>query len=310
MISSMQARPLGHTLLLANPVSRSGMGKEGAERISQMLSSLPSSTCTLEAKLTTGPGDATKIAAAAGDFDTLLVLGGDGVIHEAVNGLMSLEKGQRPVLGVIPMGSGNDYARTLHIIKNRPEKAMEQLLAAHTQDLDVGQVNGVHFMETLSFGLDAAIALDTMNHRTTGRGAHLFADSGWRIFSTAKDGYAFQGTIDGAPVSGHEAVFAVQLGPTYGGGFRICPAAKPDDGLLDICYSKELPSVPITLAVFALARFGLHTRSKHLFFVQAHHIELDFEAAPPCQVDGERLVATHFEIDSVPRAIKVLVPAH
>lgn len=284
------------------------MGRQGAARIEELLRALPSSECRPEVYLTRCPGDAERKAQEAQGFDTLLALGGDGLIHEVVNGLARLPQDSRPVLGILPLGSGNDYARTLRLAKNRPEEALSQLLSAEPRNLDLGLVNGVHFMQTLSFGLDAAIALDTMNHRSSGRGAHLFADSGWRIFSTAKEGFAFQGTIDGVPVSGSEAVFAVQLGATYGGGFRICPKARPDDGVLDVCYSTELPNVALTLAIFALARFGLHTHSKHLFFAQARRIVLDFPEAPPCQVDGELLVATHFEIESVPSALSVLVP--
>ncbi|MDY5004055.1 diacylglycerol kinase family protein [Olsenella sp. YH-ols2221] len=299
---------LGRTLLIANPVSRSGMGKAGATAIERRLRELPEQVPTFDVYLTTGPGDAVHIAANAQGYDTVLVLGGDGVIHEAANGLMQIPKASRPTLGPIPLGSGNDYARTLHITRNKPEKALEELLDGRKIAADLGLVNGVYFVQTLSFGLDAAIALDTMNHRSTGRGAHLFADSGFKIFSSAKQGYAFKAEIDGVPAAGNEAVFAVQVGPTYGGGFRVCPKAVVDDGKLDVCYSKTLPAVPVTLGIFCLARFGLHTHSKHLFFAQPKHITIDFESAPPCQVDGERLEGTHFDISICPGALEVLIP--
>lgn len=302
------AQTLGRTLLIANPVSRSGMGEAGAHAITKRLAELTDAVPSFEVYTTKGPGDATDAAAKASGFDTVLVLGGDGVIHEVANGLMQMPRESRPALGPIPLGSGNDYARTLHIARNKPEKALEELLRGRKIQADLGLVNGVHFVQTLSFGLDAAIALDTMNHRTTGRGAHLFADSGFKIFGSAKRGYPFRAKIDDTKAEGNEAVFAVQVGPTYGGGFRVCPKAVIDDGKLDVCYSKTLPAVPVTLGIFCLARFGLHTRSKHLFFAQPRHIELDFESAPPCQVDGERLIGTHFDIEVCPGALTVLIP--
>ena len=162
------------------------MGKAGATAIERRLKELPEQVPAFDLYLTTGPGEAVHIAANAQSYDTVLVLGGDGVIHEAANGLMQIPKASRPALGPIPLGSGNDYARTLHITRNKPEKALEELLDGRKIAADLGLVNGVYFVQTLSFGLDAAIALDTMNHRSTGRGAHLFADSGFKIFSSAR----------------------------------------------------------------------------------------------------------------------------
>lgn len=79
---------LGRTLLIANPVSRSGMGKAGATAIERRLKELPELVPTFDVYLTAGSGDAVHIAANAQSYDAVLVLGGDGVIHEVANGLM------------------------------------------------------------------------------------------------------------------------------------------------------------------------------------------------------------------------------
>ncbi len=306
----MAQSPLGRTLLIANPAAHSGKGAAGADFARHFLGSYSTATRGYEVRLTQGPGDAVGIAAGAVGFDTVLALGGDGVIHEVVNGLMRLPASARPQLGVIPLGSGNDYARTLGMVKNDVEGAFAQLVRGTVRELEVGRVNGVHFMQTLSFGLDAAIALDTTDRRaanTSQEGEALFVTSGLKILSRAKGGFPCTASFDDErPVDLKTLIFAVQVGPTYGGGFRICPDADPGDGLLDVCYNVKKPLLPHLLALFGLARSGRHARSSVVSLRHIRHAALDFAEEPPCQVDGERLQGTHFEIDVIPRALHVV----
>lgn len=306
----MADSPLGRTLLIANPAAHSGKGAAGAEFARHFLSSYAAATSGYEVRLTSGPGEATGIAAAAEGFDSVLVLGGDGVIHEVVNGLMRRDAAARPQLGVIPLGSGNDYARTLGMARNDVGAALAQIVRGTARPVDVGRVNGTHFMQTLSFGLDAAIALDTTARRaadTSQEGEALFVTSGLKILSRAKDGFPCSARFDDEdPVELNALVFAVQVGPSYGGGFRICPDADPSDGLLDVCYNVRRPALPRLLALFGLARVGRHAGSSVVRLRRIHHAELDFVAAPPCQVDGEPLEGTSFSIDVIPSALHVI----
>lgn len=306
----MADSPLGRTLLIANPAAHSGKGAAGADFARRFLSSYSSATRGYEVRLTRGPGDAVGIAASAVGYDTVLALGGDGVIHEVVNGLMRLPESARPQLGVIPLGSGNDYARTLVMPKNDVEGAFAQLVRGRVRELEVGSVNGVHFMETLSFGLDAAIAIDTTARRaadTSQEGEALFITSGLKVISQAHQGFPCTTRFDGEdPIDLSTLIFAVQVGPTYGGGFKVCPDADPGDGLLDVCYNVRRPSIPHFLALFGLARWGRHTLTKVVRLRRFRHATVDFAEEPPCQVDGEQLRGTHFEIEVVPRALRVI----
>lgn len=308
----MADSPLGRTLLIANPAAHSGRGAEGAEFARRFLSSYASVTSGYELRLTDGPGDAIGIAAKAEGFDTVLVLGGDGVIHETVCGLMSRPFELRPQLGVIPLGSGNDYARTLGMARNDVEAAFAQLVRGVARPVEVGRVNGTYFAQTLSFGLDAAIALDTTTRRaadTSQEGEALFVTSGLKILSRAGTGFPCTARFDGeGPIELDELIFAVQVGPTYGGGFRICPDADPTDGLLDACYNLRRPALPRLLALFGLARLGRHAGSSVFRLRRMCRAVLDFAEQPPCQVDGELLEGTHFEIEVVPNALRVIFP--
>ena len=309
----MSLSPLGRTLVIANPTAHSGAGEKGALFAEKFLGSYAAATDGFDVVRTQAAGDATSLTQETTSYDTVLALGGDGVIHEVVEGLMALPREARPQLGVIPMGSGNDYARTLGMARNNVEGALAQLVRGQARSCEVGRVNGVHFMQTLSFGLDAAIALDTTDKRaagTTQEGEELFVRSAMRILSRAKEGYAVRASFDGEPeLALSTLIFAVQVGPSYGGGFRICPEADPCDGLLDTCYNVRKPAVPRLLALLGLARAGQHVRSSVVTTRRLRHAELHFEVEPPCQVDGEKLCGTDFSIYVEPGAIDVIFPA-
>lgn len=255
----------------------------------------------------------------AAAYDTVIVLGGDGVIHEAINGLMTIDAAHRPLVGIIPMGSGNDFARTQGLTLNNPNRSLAELFAGKGCSFDVGHVTsdacpeGEYFAETLSFGLDAAIALDTTTRRAEGtkqQGAGLFATSSIKLFSRAQAGHPCIVRFDDEePISLSSLIFAVQNGPTYGGGFRICPKADPTDGLLDVCYNVRHPWVPVLLVLLGMARFGLHTGSRAVKLRTARHIDIEFtEGEPPCQVDGEELRGSHFSVEVEHNALRVIVP--
>jgi diacylglycerol kinase family enzyme len=262
------------------------------------------------------------MAADATVADTVVALGGDGLIHEVVGGLMELPAERRPRLAVIAMGSGNDFARTIGAALNKPARAIEGIVKGVERPYDLGLVDAgtpqaTYYAETLSFGLDAAIALDTTDRRDEGtkqHGAGLFATSGLHILSQAHSGWPYRLSYVDArgtshSVEGIEVMLALQAGPTYGGGFPITPAASPTDGLLDLCYSVDVPSVPITLGLFGLVRLGRHTRSRHLALDRFSHAEVSFPGEePPTQVDGERLTGSEHSIDVCPAALRVVFP--
>ena len=314
----MSVMQLGNTLVIVNPASHSGKGAAGAEVLRRFFETYDAATTSFELRLTSGQGDARRMAAESAGFDTLIVLGGDGAIHEVVNGLMELPADVRPRLGVIPMGSGNDFARTLGLTLNDPEASLRELLTGSERAIDLGRVEsdvrheGVYFAETLSFGLDAAIAQDTTDRRADGtkqEGSALFLTSSIKLVMRSQKGNPCTvrfGEEEAQRLD--ELVFAVQNGPTYGGGFRICPAAVPTDGKLDVCYNVRRPWMPHLLFLLGLARFGRHTGSRVVRLRQAETLSLAFDAEPPCQVDGEGLRGSTFEVRVVPEALRVLAP--
>ena len=299
----------GDLLLIANPAAQRGNGAHAAEVALDLLGEWVGADHVAFAA-TERPGHAIEIAAAASAqrYGMVVALGGDGVIHEVANGLMRLPRADRPALGVVPVGSGNDFARTLGMSESVPD-AIVQLLDAQRRAIDVGCCNGEFFVETLSFGLDAAIALDTVERRarTGQQGTMLYLMSGLDQLLHHLDYYEFHMMIDGVrEVAGNMIMLAVQNGPTYGGGFRICPNADPGDGLLDICYAEAPMSLPVATFKFLSAKNAHHTHFKGIHFEHASSIELTFDRRPACQVDGEAHIADRYRIALEPHALDVL----
>ncbi|HIW75041.1 MULTISPECIES: diacylglycerol/lipid kinase family protein [Gordonibacter] len=300
---------LGKTLLIANPAAQNGRGAVAAERAADLLRAALGDDA-LAVEFTKRPHHAVDLTAAASDYRTVLALGGDGVIHEVANGLMRLAAEARPQFGIVPVGSGNDYARTLGMSTD-VDKAVAQLLTAEAHPADVGTVNGHYFVETLSFGLDAAIALDTVERRKrTGRtGTILYAEAGVDQLLHHLFARPYRASFDGgAPVAGESIMFAVQVGPTYGGGFRICPDARIDDGLLDICIAHPPVTIFRAAVIFLAAKFGCHTGFKQIELLRIRKLHVEFDEAPPAQMDGEPIESRSFDVAVEPAALRVLMP--
>lgn len=300
---------LDNILLIANPASQNGNGAHLAEEAMETLFRHMADS-SIDVILTTHPHHATELAADAAAFDTVIALGGDGLVHETVNGLMQLPKGQRPQLGVIPTGSGNDFAKSVGMPKG-VKRACRALCSASSLPTDIGQVNGHWFTETLSFGLDAAIALDTVERRvrTGQKGTLLYGASAAHQLKHSFTAYPYELRLDGgAPLHGESITFAVQNGPYYGSGFDICPDAKLDDGLFNLCISH--PPISRAKAAFAFlrAKSGKHIGMRELSFHTASRLTVDFEEAPPAQMDGEAIGGTHFEAQLEHSALNVLFP--
>lgn len=305
----------GRIALIANPAAQNGRGAWAAvEAANYLRAQIGDERFSL--LLTERAGHAASLAAGLGeDVCAVIALGGDGIVNEVASGLMERPPSARPALGVVPAGSGNDYAATLGM-SSSIQRAVSEILAFRTGRADIGQVNGRYFVETLSFGLDAAIALDTVQRRVrTGKsGTRLYLESAIDQLFHHLDTYDFslhvlRAAPGLAPISLQDKcyLFAVQLGPTYGGHFRITPKASLDDGLFDLCWASPTLSPKRALAVLLAARFGRHTGNEHVQFERAEKLALSFDREPPAQIDGEKIEGTSFCIECIPHALTVIL---
>src|SRR5215471_10215686 len=196
---------------------------------------------------TTKQGDAKELARSAAEQDRpVIIIGGDGSVHEVVNGILAA--GRRVPLGIVAAGSGNDFAWNTLKLPHDPAAAIERAFSGQLIDVDAGIVNGEYFANSFSVGLDADIAI------AAGQMKKLPFMSGARLYygTTLKQllfGYNrcpwLTIRLDDESSTETQAkryvLMAVSNGPTYGAGFRINPTADHTDGLLNICTIRYTP---------------------------------------------------------------------
>ncbi|MGB8346977.1 MAG: diacylglycerol kinase family protein, partial [Ktedonobacteraceae bacterium] len=193
----------------------------------------------------------------------IIIVGGDGSIHEVVNGILST--GRRVPLGIVPAGSGNDYACNTLKLPLDPAAALERALTGQLVESDAGMVNNFFFANSCSVGLDAdiAVAANSMKKVPFMSGSRLY------YATTLKQllfGYGHCPQLSFTVNNGTESIdvalkryvlLAITNGPTYGAGFRINPTADYQDGLLDICAIHHV-HLPRALRLLPVVQKGEH----------------------------------------------------
>ena len=243
-----------------------------------MLEGLARAGYAVEARGTTAPGDATRLAREAADdgYEYVLALGGDGTLREAAAGLL----GTPAKLGFLPGGTANVMARVLGLPAN-PLAAAEALAHTRVRSLDVGLCGEEPFLMQASAGIDARIVeLLSPTHKSyLGIGAAVPA--GLRALLTY-DYPEVRLIADGRELTGSFA--AVSNIPLYGGRWKMSPAALPDDGVLDLALFRGRGR----MATLGFARdllLGRHLRRPDTEIRAVERVELHGEA--PIQIDGD-----------------------
>lgn len=235
--------------------------------------------------------------------DTILVVGGDGIVNSI--GAELLNSGV--ALGVIPAGSGNGFARHFNIPLN-PESAIRVLFGADRRAIDVGTANGRPFFVTCSMAWDAAIVRSFEKSPVRGMLPYVLAAA--TEFMT----YApqpFEVKLDGGDVRRYTdpLVFTVANLTQYGGGAQVAPHACPDDGQLElvVVLRQDAPKLLANLNKLFDGTFNHLPDVMHARF-RALHVHR--REAAPIQVDGELVDApADVDVQVLPRALTVLVPS-
>ncbi len=268
----------------------------------------------------------------------MVAVGGDGTVNEVVNGLLgaamtpdpggsemassgpetasgavnstsAVPVAGRPALGVIPAGSGNDFARALGIPLRDPAAATKALLdrPARAIDvgrvdvgrvdvgrvdvgrvgvgrLDVGQESGRYFVNGIGWGLDGRVAAEAGRRRRLG-GRAMYVSALLSALRGHRPAHV-DISVDGRTVPGYVTLIAVTNGPTFGGGFRICPHARLDDGQLDLCVGDAMGRLAILRLVPRVLR-GTHLGHAKVWYARGAAITLTSREPLPLQADGE-----------------------
>ena len=296
-------------LVILNPTANRG----NMERHRVLIRSRLQSTPQGEYRETTRQGEAQELAAqGAKDDRSIIIVGGDGSVHEAVNGILST--GRRVPLGIVAAGSGNDYAWNTLKLPHEPAAAIERAFTGHLVDSDAGIVNGKYFVNSFSIGLDADIAA------AAGQLKKIPFMSGSRLYYTSTLKQLFFGysrcpwlkfTLDGEEQASGSTfkryvLMAVTNGPTYGAGFRINPKADYSDGLLDICTISYTPLLR-ALKLLPLVQKGEHEILPEVTFFRARSLHIESQKPVNIQMDGEIASSTTYTAKILPGALWVRV---
>jgi diacylglycerol kinase (ATP) len=238
----------------------------------------------------------------SGNYERIVAAGGDGTVHEVVNGLM--RAGGKTALGVIPLGSGDDFAKLLlnDFIFNFSNGKIKQF--------DVGRIvsgSEVRYFANgmdIGFGAHGASNVKRVPRFLTGFGAYLGALALTmlqypllRVRLQLDDAPAFELTT---------AMAAAMNGTTFGGSFRVCPEARPDDGLLDLLLVDAVGRLEILQLVPKILR-GAHAGDPRLRLVRARRLTI--ESAEPLLVEADGEIAFEgardLQIEALPGALRV-----
>ncbi len=187
----------------------------------------------------------------------LVVCGGDGIVHLALQAVA----GTHTALGVIPAGSGNDFARAAGIPLGDLPAAVATICGGHSVSMDLGRANGRWFGTVLASGFDSRVT-DRMNSMRWPRGKARYHAAIVAELAAFRP-LPFVLEVDGERREVEAMLVAVGNGSTYGGGMRICPAARTDDGLFDVTVITTLSRAKL-IRLFPRVYPGTHVERREV----------------------------------------------
>ena len=259
---------------------------------------------SIEVRVTLEKGDARRFVAEAGEVDLQIAAGGDGTLNEVVHGLMDLSTVARPVLGVVPLGTANDFATGCGI-PHDPEKALALCMEGDEIPIDVGKANEHWFLNAASIGFGAEVTANTPPElkRLLGHAAYIVMGA---ILATNVRLYQGRLTSPGREIKGPGPMAIVGNGRQTGGGVQVAPRARIDDGLLDILAVRDIPAMALLTAARELQE--LSPDGEYISYWQTPWAEVCTEEAIPVNLDGEPVRFSSVRYEAVPRAIRLIVP--
>jgi YegS/Rv2252/BmrU family lipid kinase len=293
------------TVVILNPAADHGRSQQLAALIPEWSEQFGG--CDLWS--TDGPGHATALAKSAVEqgYELIIAAGGDGTIHEIVNGLVQEDTSPVP-LGIIPWGSGNDYAFGLNLAED-PAEAYRHIFDGRRRRVDLARLADDRgrtelAMNGIGIGFDATVSIQT---RTITR-VHGFAMYMLAVLRTIALYYQtprLQIRFDDQLVERRTLMLSIGIGPRIGSGFLLTPDAVVHDGLLDSCAVNPIGRLTM-LQLLPKAMTGNHITSKHVVMRRSHSIEIISNMALPIHADGE-IFAYHE--DNVRQLIITSLPA-
>ena len=285
--------------LLVNPTSGKGRGGRLLEPVAERLRSSGVDVDVVTGRDADEAFDRVRNRVAAG-VDGVVAVGGDGLVNIA----LQVVAGTDVPLGVVPAGTGNDIARALGLSLDDPVAAVDLVVRGATRAVDLGRANGRWFAGVLGSGFDSMVN-ERANRMSwpSGRSRYNLAIlAELRTFRPVP----YELVLDGETWTTEAMLVAVGNGSSYGGGMRVCPDARLDDGLLDVTVLGPI-SKPEFLRVFPTVYKGTHVRHPAVTVRRARQVSLT-SSGVTAYADGERVSVLPVTCDVVPDGMRVFAP--
>lgn len=262
------------------------------------------------------PVHAQELAASAAreGYGLVIAVGGDGTIHEVVNGLMQVPKEQRPRLGIVPFGSGNDFSHAVGI-DSRPNYAIKQIFNGKSKAVDIGRLEDgsgrvEYWTNAVGIGLDATVVF-RFQQMTRLRGFAAYLTALLQTVMKGLDAPYMQITTDRESWEENIIMFVSCNGSREGGGFLVAPEAKTDDGVLNYAWIEKVSRLKI-LQIIPEVMKGTHDRFPEVRIGKLKKLHLKSDRPLIIHTDGEIYAGfdsevREIDIEVLPGAIEVMV---
>lgn len=241
----------------------------------------------VEVRPTWKEGDAEAHAAEAADAgsDVVVAVGGDGTLNEVVNGL----DGRDTPLGIVPLGTANDFARQLGIPRDA-DHAMDVVLQRPALRVDSASLNGRRFVNVSSGGMGAEATAETPTDAKASLGSFAYAITGIRKLA-ALEPYHARFSAPDFSFEGEFLVFGVGNARATGAGTLLAPHASPVDGMLDVCVVEAMPRREFARLVLRMKR-GDHVAQPGVHYARVPSLAVTADHPLSVNVDGEAMTLT------------------
>jgi YegS/Rv2252/BmrU family lipid kinase len=297
--------------IILNPMADMG----NAWRVARDLRSITEQHGGVDWSGTVYPGHGIELAKQAGElgYDMVIAMGGDGTVHEVINGIMRISEDKRPVLGVVPVGSGNDFAHGINVSKISTE-ALLHALDGEASAVDLGLMTDEHgrkeyFDNTLGIGFGAVVTI--RSHRLPLlRGFIMYLTSVIQTIILDHNPMSMQIETDDQKWEQSVIYLVLCNGPREGGGFLIAPEAKIDDGILHYAMITNVSRLMMLRIVPEVMR-GTHGRFKQVRMGTCKKFTLSADRPLYIHADGEIFTGPGTDLRKVsfevlPKALKVV----
>lgn len=297
----MSGEDAKRALIITNPESGNGRGPGLAERAGD---ALRAEGWEAEVAITECPGDATQITREqAASFEIVFSCGGDGTLNEVVSGIVEHDT----IVGVIPAGPANDLARAAGI-SLRPGEAIANLADGRAREIDLLEIGGGEAWSVVAvgMGIDARTVerAERLGEPLVGRSSYLravFAELEERMFTWLSV------EVDGERWEGDALLVQVANCPNHGGRFKVAPAARIDDGLLNVVLVERMPPAE-ALKLVPLVYAGRHLDLPEVRRWTGEEVTLSQPDGAPVIIDGEIDRSSSLEIRVAPGRLRLWVP--